>query len=994
VFPRHSPRSHSLLLAAALSLGCLAMRTFGEEPRVVSNDYLLTKWDQDDGMPGNTVSALAQGRDGYLWIGTYDGLARFDGTQFLTFPSGHEGLPAGKIRSLVEDRAGFLWIGMEGAAVVRERGAAFETLLPPSRDPDDWLTSLACDSRNRVWAGFSQRRARSWDHDRWVTFTGSSVPGDGSVSFSTDSVGKVWFTTENSYGYVDDEKLVPLATDVPFPQLHPRAAGGFWLVRGNVLLIRNEQQQLIYGVEVPWRGGATEVQVLFEDRRGVLWIGTKGQGLFRFDGDFVRVPTSHNYILSVTEDTEGNTWVGTLGGGVIRLHPRKVRLHDEKNGLPADVIDAVCEDGEGGLWFAARNAGPIRFFGGKYMLFTATDGWSGGFLTTLCPDGKGGVWFGTLSEGLIHWSHNVFEQVGLKGERIQALCADQQGGLWVSTDRQLIQWRDGKQVTEYANGNAGIVTAMVRNEAGVIWFGRQSGALSSLDGENWHPVDLGPGMTAAIRCMVADNHGHLWIGTSEGLIRLTGTHAVRLTEAQGLPSEDIRQLVENGDELWIGTVRGLCQVPVSQLDAVVEAHRSRVECSTFGREDGLGSIEFAEGNGQGACRSQDGHLWFATRRGVAEINPAELKRETSAPPVHIEKVIVDDRPQTVSPSGTAEVSPGSQKIEIHYTAVALSAPEKLRFRYRMTPGDRNWTNAGADRVAIFHGLAPGDYHFEVEATTHDFAVAVRSPGTGQGSAGFAFRIHPAFHQRIGFRVLCGASLLALAGFGVRLWTLRRLRRRLQILEREQALEAERARIARDMHDELGASLTSISLLSEQVRAQTAGLPADAAKRIEKISQAAHTVSRTLDEIVWTVNPRNDTLEGLVGYIGEYAAEFLSPSGIRLTLDLPVEVPAMSFSSEIRHQLLLVVKEALNNAVKSAAAREITIRVVLENGQLQMQIADDGKGFQAGANGRFANGLGNMQERLLTTGGRCEIDSAPGAGTRINVTLPLPRTANL
>ncbi|MFA6563028.1 MAG: two-component regulator propeller domain-containing protein [Verrucomicrobiia bacterium] len=974
-------------IALAASLACLPapVTRAAEEPP--GGDYLLQQWDVDDGLPDDAVAAITQTRDGYLWIGTARGLARFDGVRFRLFTAANTpALVSGSVRFLTEDADGALWIGLSRGGIVRHRTDVFETMSRPTDNPANWPTSLVADSDGSVWLGLPRLRAARWREGQWTQLgEGDGIAGAGAVNCIAGYHGRTWFTTETSCGFFDGSRFITLTTDVPLPQFQPRRDDGCWLARANVLRKFNERGETLLMGQMPWSGGATEIQTLLETRDGVLWIGTKGQGLYRLDDAGIeRVPTSHNFVAAIHEDREGNLWVGT-GGGLNQLRPRAIRLHDARSGLVGDIVYSICEDNDSALWFGSRSAGALRLVGRRFTSFTGANGWPGGLVTTLCSDRNGGVWFGTLAEGLICWQDDVFRNAGFKGERIESLFQDREGALWIGTSQAgLLLWRDGK-VTRFP-GKDGLrdVTALAEDGTGHLWAGTQQGDLFCRGDGRFQRFGRDDGLPgAAIQTILADGTDSLWIGTHRGLVRFDGGNFKLITTRHGLPDDDIRQILADDDgNLWFGSSRGLFRAASHELDDVAAGRRATVDCVTYGRSDGLGSFEFTEGGCNAACRARDGRFWFATRRGAVEVNPRALVVSSEPPPVHIEDVIADGKPRSLPASGRVEIPPLPDRIELRYTALSLTAPAKVRFRYRLENVDNDWIEAGAERTATYLHMPPGNYRFHVTACSSE---GVWNPdGTS-----LDFTVRAALWQTGWFRATTLVTLLALLAATIRIAVLHRVRKRLRALERQHALEKERARIAKNMHDDLGARLTRIALLSESAR-NDAGLAPEAAARAEKISRAAREVSQTLDEIVWTVNPGNDTLERLIGYLSDHATEYLAAAGIRLSQDLPESVPAAPISSDVRHGLLLAVKEALNNAVKHAAATEIKLGIAVEPQSLCVRIADNGCGFDLDAARAAGQGLANMRERLSAVGGSCQIKSESGKGTRVTFTLPLKR----
>jgi ligand-binding sensor domain-containing protein/signal transduction histidine kinase len=972
-------------LALASALACLAAPASRAEEEPPGGDYLLQTWDVDDGLPDDAVTAITQTHDGYLWIGTARGLARFDGVHFRLFNTANTpALVSGSVRSLAEDSDGALWIGLACGGAVRYREDAFETVTPPSDDPANWPTSLVADGESGIWIGLPNLRAARWRDGKWTRFgEADGITGSGAVNCIVGIHGRTWFTTETSCGFFDGKRFVTLANGAPPAQFQPRHDDGCWLARANVLRKFNERGETLFTGQMPWSGGASEIQTLTETRDGVLWIGTRSRGLYRLDDAGIkRVPTSHNSITATREDREGNLWVGT-GGGLNRLRPRAIRLYDARNGLAGDLVYSICEDNDSALWFGSRSEDVLRLADGRFSVFANTNGWPGGVVTTLCADRSGGVWFGTLTGGLVRWQNGVFKSTDFKSERIESLYQDREGSLWIGTSQAgLLLWRDGKIARFPVKDGLREVTAVAEDGTGHLWVGTQQGDLFCRGDGSLQRFSRSDGLPdATIQTILADGAESLWIGTCRGLVRFDGASFKQITTRHSLPDDDIRQILADDDgNLWFGSSRGLFRAARRDLDEAAAGQSVTVDCVSYGRDDGLGSFEFAEGYSNAACRTRDGRLWFATRRGAVEVNPKALVVSLEPPPVHIEELVVDGKPRSLRASGRVEIPPLPDRIELRYTALSLTAPAKVRFRHRLGGADEHWIEAGAGRSATYLHLPPGNYCFHITACSSE---GVWSPD----GATLDFTVRAAFWQTVWFRGAALVTLLTLLAAAIRIAVLHRVRRRLRALEHERTLETERTRIAKNMHDDLGAKLTRIALLSETARGD-ASLTPEALARAEKISRAAREVSQTLDEIVWAVNPGNDSLERLVGYLSDYAAEYLAAAGIRLTQDLPENVPAVSIAADARHSLLLAAKEALHNAVKHAAATEIQLNIALDPRSLRIQIADNGGGFDPATARANGQGLMNMRERLISVGGTCQIESESAKGTRVTFTLPL------
>jgi signal transduction histidine kinase len=387
------------------------------------------------------------------------------------------------------------------------------------------------------------------------------------------------------------------------------------------------------------------------------------------------------------------------------------------------------------------------------------------------------------------------------------------------------------------------------------------------------------------------------------------------------------------------------------------------------------------------CKTKDGRLLFPTLNGVAVVRPDTLDANLLAPPVLIGKVIVDG--DVESPVVTANnrektalvtVPPGKRQLEIHYTALSFSAPEKVHFKYRMDGLDSDWVDGGAKRIANYSYLPHGRYRFRVQACNNDAVWNTQGASLGLVVLPYVWQTW----WFIGAALLSGGTGIALT---VRSIEKAKSRRRFERQQQAHAVERERTRIARDFHDDLGACLTHMIVLSELVKEDKAR-PAEVEAHAAKIAGAAQKAVRGLGTIVWAVNPRNDTLDSLVQYLSQYAHEFFEASPIACHLDLPTEAPSISLTAEVRHNLFMVVKEALNNVLKHSGASEAHLRLKLQDGVLEIQVEDNGRGFALGdVTTSKRSGMSNMRHRIEMIGASLQIESQPGQGASVRVFLP-------
>jgi signal transduction histidine kinase len=492
-----------------------------------------------------------------------------------------------------------------------------------------------------------------------------------------------------------------------------------------------------------------------------------------------------------------------------------------------------------------------------------------------------------------------------------------------------------------------------------------------------------------------DPEGVLWIGTAgSGLVRFHLGQWTRYTEREGLANNRIGYLAQDdAGFLWMGSSQGLTRAARKDLNEFAHGVRAFVPCHVYGRDDGLPASECTSGSQPAACQTRDGMLYFPTIRGVAAVLPKRIPSNPNPPPVAIESVLVDREEHHTNtlhapwPSSVTLV-PGDQLLEVAYTSLNLAAPNRARFRYQLEGFDAGWIEAGTDRIARYHQLPPGDYLFRVTAANEDGVW-------NETGATLGVVVLPPFWRTAWFLTLAVVGLLGAISGTVYLISTQRLKAQVARLRQQEALEHERARISRDLHDQLGANLTQVALLGELAEVDK-DLPAEVEDHARQISQTARDTTRALDEIVWAANPANDTLEGLVNYICKYAQEFLALARVSYRLEVPPSLPHVRLQPELRHNVFLAAKEAVNNIVKHARATEARVRLDLSGQQFTFEIADNGVGpsGQSTAGERGRSGLKNMRKRLEDVGGTFSFEPGPNGGSIVRLSAPLPPAGTL
>jgi signal transduction histidine kinase/streptogramin lyase len=615
---------------------------------------------------------------------------------------------------------------------------------------------------------------------------------------------------------------------------------------------------------------------------------------------------------------------------------------------------------------------------------------------TVLVDRKQQIWVGTRGEGLFQFQTNHFQAASgadILGQQIFALLEDHAGQLWVGTQNGLARWngQDWKIYTTHDGLSENIVRALAEDAEGNLWIGTESQGLNFFKAGKFISFQAtGNGLPGNdISCLYLDPDGVLWVGTSgHGLARFYKGKWTRYSTDNGLASNSIDYIIEDGTGcLWIGSNAGLMRIQKQSLNEFASGTANLISCRTYVETDGLPTRECSAGSQPAACRTRDGRLWFPTTKGLVSVNPADLKPNRRPPLVMIESVLVGGREQKTNRFSPAwlqsvMVPPGHEQLEIHYTALNFPAPREVQFKYRLEGHETAWTEAGDTRVAYYNKLPPGNYRFHVIACNEDRVW-------NETGDAVEVTVQPQFWQTWWFRAAVILCLVGTVVAVVRYLSTQKLRRRLQLLEQQEALEKERSRIARDLHDQLGANLTQVALLSEMAEADKHS-PAEIESHAQQISQTARETTRSLDEIVWAVNPSNDTLEGLTNYVCKYAQEYLALAGLRYRAEVPAQLPAITIPPEVRHNIFLAFKEAVNNVVKHAQASEVRVRLQLQPGNFELSIEDNGRGMGGrDANATQArNGLRNMRKRMEDIHGEFSINPGTGGGTIVCLTVPI------
>jgi len=953
----------------------------------------VVHWDTDRGLPPSPVSSILQTRDGYLWFGSEEGLARFDGVTCTIFDERNTPeMTVGFVSSLYEDREGALWVGTSGGGLLRRRAGRFEVFGREEGLRNEQVGALAEDWAGRLWVGTDGGGLYRREGDRFVEVVVEDGLNDRSViGISLDSDGGMVVAYRDGLRYFrDGQTEVHTSREdlhrVAIASLATDGEGHTWVGSQQGLYVFKNGD-----FSAPMRSydEVRNAQVITFGPDGAAWVGTP-LGVAELSGDRVVRYNAEDglrgtLVHAICLDHEGSIWVGHNGTGVDQIKRTTFRSLNRRQGLTHDVVTTVYQDRSGNMWIGTEEGLNLLPPEGGIRQFTRENGFPLQMVFTVCEDAAGDLWVGAF-RGLCRYRDGVFARFtsreGLPSSNIWCSYRDRSGQLWIGTRQGLVRVQgESFEVFDHdtANLSHNDVRSICEDREGHLWVGTSFGLNRLVDGRFEQFRDAGANTPfKQVLALHVDARGDLWVGTMDkGLFRYRDGEFFQFSTGNGLHDNLVHQILEDdAGQLWLTCNRGVYSVSKTALEAVAAGRSARLECRVFDESDGLPTLQCNGTIQPAGWKDRDGRLWFATLKGVAMLDPRQVMTNPVPPPVRIDTVLVDG---SALPAREGLVlQPGMERVEIRFAGLSFMEPRKVKFRYRLEGFDRDWVEAGELRSAFYTRLPAGRYQFQVQACNND-EVWNREGAT------LAVTVIPPWWQTSWFMALAFLAFTGSVAGTVRYASLRKYRRRMAELERTHELERERARIARDMHDGLGASLVKISLMGEAAETRLPDMEATRT-HLQKISASARDVVRSLDEIVWAVNPRNDTLENLAHYVCHFAQEQFEFSEVRCHLDLPTAFPHVELSAECRHQLFLVIKEALNNVLKHAAATGVWVRFELRDRTLVVQVEDNGKGFAPREKSECGNGLSNMRKRMADQQGTWDIRPRPGGGTIVELTL--------
>lgn len=997
------------------------------QPQKQLTQYVLRNWHEDHGLPHGSVYELIQTRSGYIWIGTPEGLVRFDGVRFTLFDQLVTGkLPASGIHTLYEDRDETLWVGTT-RGLVQIRNNANPAITAVQDLPASLISSVLRGSKNDLWIGTDGRGVMRIRNGAVTNFsTSNGLSHNYVTSIVEDSNGGIWVGTQQGLNRFKDDGIT----------VYKSAHGlGHDYV---VTLYEDTDRSLLIGTPdglTRFRGEVfapyskllkTRVNTVKRDRHGNLWLGTTS-GLLRAREENLETLTANDglpnsIIHAIHEDTEGSLWIGT-DDGLTQLMDGPLTTYSTQEGLSEDITLSVLQARDGALWIGTRQ-GLNLMEGGKLRTFPGQEQLAAFAIYALGEAPDGTLWIGT-HKGLKKLKNGNVTTLttadGLTSDAVRRLAIDRNGQVWAGTSSGL-NLITNDEIKVYGPGTQPLgkdITTIHIDRRDNVWVGTRDGMLSVFQNGNFSHFSGGSFPVGGyFLWAMEDVDGSLWFGGTAGLLKIKDGKSNLLTIAHGLPSESTFAALEDANgRLWFSSNRGVFYVNKPALEGVIAGRAAKFEAVMFGERDGMKSSECMGGTQPAGYKANDGNLWFPTKKGITSVNPGMISSQLPRPLIHVEQIKVGS--QTMAPQGNVLLPANFEGVEIHYTGLSFTAPDKMRFSYQLEGVDRHWVEAGNRRVAYYTNLPPGSYRFRVRAVSKDGRW-------GESTGELLLSIQARFYQTSWFQSLLAASLIVSVVFLYRL-RIRKLDARKAELEN---LVAERTRDLTEARDKLvtanrkqvdfisGIShalktpLSLVRLYGETLVLYGRNTPKEEVQSYyEIIARESERLTRLIDSVLdfSRVDREEKRYSFQVGDIAAVAGQsievyvhHLRNQGFTVGVDLPPNLPMVRFDPNAVSEAIISL---LDNAAKYGdQAKYIAVRARASSDKVVIEIEDRGVGvpederesvfrqFYRGSNvkdtGGYGLGLFMVQHMMKAHGGSVELESMMDHGSIFRLVFPV------
>lgn len=960
------------------------------------NYGLITRsWNLEDGLPGDRVYDFVKDKDGFMWLATNQGLARFDGSGFKIYSDQNEKILHDSFySSLVRDSLGNLYF-LNDNRIIKRQGNSFEVLLS-DLPGSELISDIALDSYGALWVGTNTKGLFKLKNKKLI-------PVDSSLGLIADRVSALtadpnYFlligTGNNGIYELRDGRFINIIEGQKLPSRHIRKIfvdyfHNLWIAtnKGLVVFKRTKKSSWEnYSLVTP-----RIVNTIAEDNNHNIWIGTVKNGILIYSKATLLNFSTDNGLsdntvtkLAIYDD---DIWVGTNKGGINLIKKARIFSVGKKEGLNQDYVNSVFEDNDGSILIGTAS--------GLYKLnrpfsqtpCRKTEILKNDHIFAISRDLRGNLLIGTRYHGLFIYKgrgvKNYNMSTGLNVNFIRCLFTDEDGSIWVGTNGGGIAIiKDGiiKTITRKDGLSNDLISFIHKSADGKLWVGTSGGGVNIIDNKGKiNLLDRNIGLSGDIISSIYEEaDGDIWLTINGGGVALIRRGKIAaFTTKDGLFSNIILNLVFDDDNtFWFSTPKGIFSVKKNSFLDYMSGKIKQIKYRYFDKSDGMIASRCVGTSPQTAAITKNNIALFSTTKGLVEIKPSMIKQPGKNIRLYLNQVLINNKP--VEPGEMKDIPPHPERIEFSFGAINFQNPGKLNFKCRLAGVDKGWIELGKNKSIGYSHLPYGRYKFKLIGY---------DPGNNvdMGEADIAFFIEPYFWETLYFRIIFSVFVIILLVLITRYINKRKYEQQINSLEAEKALEKERMRISTDMHDEFGASLSKISLLSEIAKNNISDKP-KIEKLVNEISDSGRTLAASMDEIVWAVNPRNDRLDKMLYYISNYFENHLSLTNISFRVQIPDEVPDSFISAEVRHNIFSVIKEGINNTLKHSGASAIELVFHYSNNRLAILLKDNGSGIDFGKITEFSNGIVNMKKRIHSIGGTIEIKNGAEKGAEIGIEL--------
>ena len=912
---------------------------------VEAQTYPFRTYSIENGLSESVVNTITQDQEGYLWIGTGYGLNRFDGIGFKNYYV-EDGLLNNSIQSLYTDQKNQLWIGTEGGVNIMKKDS-IHTIpeLQPLKSSS--ILSIYKDSRNEFWFTTDGEGVWHWDRSQQLTQY-REVHGMGSNRVRDvleDQEGVIWFATRDGLTKLEDGNFRTFTTRNGLPDNRLRdlaltTDGVLWIASRGGLCAINDEEFRCFTEEDGLINN--RVQSISVDENNNIWLGTEEGASYFSEDEFknysVDEGLTNDIIYTTYYDTEGNIWFGTFGGGISMFMGDQIQNYTIENGLPNNVVTSIAEGQSGQYWVSTYGGGITSINNNTLETFNTSDGLVDNKVYTLETDAQNRLLIGTRW-GLSIFENSTFENIDeddLPGRKIRAILPiNDQNEIWIGTyEEGIIQYRENtvNHITESDGLPNNTVMALEESNDGAIWAATYGG-LSRLQNNSFTNYTIDEGLPHnGILDILIDTDRNLWVTTFGGIARFADDSFETITPEDGLPGE-VCYFIEQDDRgiFWIGTNKGVVRFDYQAYQSKNEDTEEQF-FRLLTTDQGITSNEM---NAGASFKDKRGRLWFGSVGGVSVFDPSKEKISNVSPKVHIENVSVSG--ERVSIKEPLDIGSNNHNITFEFIGISFTAPHQMKYRYRLKNSNEGWQETTQSSVR-YSALMPGDYTFEVKARNFN---GKWSPESAQ----ISFAVQAPFWLRWWFIALV---VIALAGIILFIYNYYRVKKMVE-------MERMRVQIASDLHDDVGSALTEIALQSDFL--QTMEVPDNLEESLKQIGVQSRKIVSSLDDIVWSIDARNDTIGDLTDRMQDYVNNVLSDRKVFFEFDCDMQ---QQLDVSVKENLYLIFKEAVNNIAKHSNAERVNVTLIADNSGFTMGIKDNGPGVSGSR--KSGQGLRNMKMR--------------------------------